>query len=365
MKRSLFALVGLSAALLTACTGQGPSNFKVHEVALYGGTQQRVVWVYGALGSGGGSSVKLGGAAVQLRPQVQDPLALPGTLSVEGQATYRVPTPGAPQKLSVTLGADGLFNVTPLNGASLAAVYYTDGASWSRLGAASGPLSGVVSGAPSSGLRGAGQLTDAEADALSRVMATQGPLTVAVLNDPAPSLSAEPTPSERLSTSLYLLPGRVDPVPTPALTVTPGLPNPRPQGGQMTGQAVNFTEVASGNNAAATAPKVQLATTPEQIRALYALAYGRQSSVPATPPLEAGRSLVGIFLGQRNTGGYGVRVTGAELSGSTLTVRVAVSSPRPGMLTTQALTSPWTIISITGRPSEIVVVDDSGQLTFP
>ncbi len=365
MKRSLLTLVGLSAALLTACNGQGPSNLKVHEVALYGGTQQRVVWVYGSLGSSGSSSVKLGGAAVELRPQVPDALALPGTLSVGGQATYRVPTPAAPQKLSVTRGTDGLFNVTPLNGASLAAVYYTDGASWTRLGASSGALSGAVGGSASSGLRGAGQLTDAEADALSRVLAAQGPLTVAVLNDPVPGLSAEPTPSESLRTSLYVLPGRVEAATTATVTTTPASTPTSPQGGQMTGQAVNFTEVASGNNAAATAPKVQLATTPEQARALYALAYGRQSSVPAAPTLEAGRSLVGVFLGQRSTGGYGVRVTGTELSGSTLTVRVTVSSPRPGMLTTQALTSPWTIVNVAGRPSQLVVVDDSGQLTFP
>jgi len=78
----------LGLALLTGCTMQSPSNLAVHEALFYGGNQQRVVWVYGTLGGGSESSIKLGDKPVTLRPQLSgDVLGLPGTLSVDGKAT--------------------------------------------------------------------------------------------------------------------------------------------------------------------------------------------------------------------------------------------------------------------------------------
>ncbi|GAA5501482.1 hypothetical protein Dxin01_01214 [Deinococcus xinjiangensis] len=358
MRRSVLAFSGVTALLLSACSGNGPSNLKVHEVALYGGSQERITWVYGDLNGSSKSSVKIGGVAVDLRPQVSDPLATAGSLSINGKATYRVPTDTLPQKLSLTRDSSGLFNAMPMNGASIAAIYYTDGAAWYKLGG----TTGSVRGQSSAGLRGAGQLTDAEADAVAAVLQPQGPLAVAVLNDPSPALTVEPQPSEILRTSLYILPNVLTTASgtTGTVTTTPntGVPNPN-TGGPLTGTTGNgstgnagsglsFTSLAQGSNAAATSPTVQVATTGAQAAALYTLAYGRQTN-PPRPPALSGNTLVGVFIGQRNSGGYSVQVSRVAASGSNLNLTVNITAPPAGSLNTMALTSPWVIISVPGR----------------
>lgn len=124
---------------------------------------------------------------------------------------------------------------------------------------------------------------------------------------------------------------------------------------------MNFSEVASGTNATASAPGVIVARSASEVRALYAVAYGRQTGAPTPPALATGETLVGVFLGQRPTGGYSVRVTGAAGQGSTLALRVQVNAPAPGAITTQALTSPWTMVRVSGSFSAASVLDQLGQ----
>ncbi|MBZ9712903.1 protease complex subunit PrcB family protein [Deinococcus multiflagellatus] len=346
MKRILPVVLPLTAGLLSACTMTGPGNLRVHEALLYGGTQERVVWVYGTA-QGGQSSVKIGNTPVDLRAQGTGNLALSGTLSVNGGATYRLPTTPMTQKLSVTRAASGLFTVSPQPGAALSAVYYTDGRTWTKLAG----VQGTVAGTPVDGLAGAGRLTADEARALGRELLNQGPLAVAVLDErslPDAPLTIEPAPSEYLRTGLYILPN-VPQASTPT-SPTPGTPTG--------GARVTFTEVASGTNATATAFSAQLATTSAAALNLYAQAYGRQTGAP-TPPSLSGNTLVGVFLGQRPTGGYTVKVTGVAASGSTLTVTVRVTAPSG--FATQAITSPWTMVRVPGTYTRVTVVDEQGQ----
>ena len=362
------ALLLLGAGLLAGCSMTGPTNLRVHEVSLTGGAQERLAWVYGTLGQSGGSGqssagLKIGGQAVTLRAQVQDDLSLPGTLSVDGKSTYREPLAATSQKVSVTRDTAGLFTVAPQNGASLAAVYYTDGTNWVRLSG----VQGRVSAAASSGLSGAGQLTDEEGVALGRALATagrsQGGLAVAVLNDPQTPLSIEPAATETRRTALYVLPGVV----TTPVGNNGGVSFPGTGSGQTTtppvvsGGNVNFTEVASGSNANIAEATVQIANTAAAARALFSVAYGNQSGTPTVPALSSGETLVGVFLGQRATGGYGVRVVAANAQSGTLTLTVAVQAPGAGSFTTQAITSPWTLVRVRGSFSQINVVDQNGQ----
>lgn len=359
MNKTLLLALGVSSGLLSACGMTGPSNLRVHEVLLYGGTQERITWVYGNA-SGGPSSLRIGGATMEVRAQVQDPLALPGTLSVNGNATYRTPTTRMEQKLSVVRGADGLFTVVQNMAVPVRAVYYTDGRSWQKLSG----TSGVVRAQAVQGLRGAGRLTDAEAAALGSALQGQGPLAVAVLDEtrvPDAALAVEPRPTEYLRTALYILPGAVTVAgSTPAVPPARPTPTPSPSSAPSTGARVNITELAQGNNAAVTSFSVQVATTQAAANALYNQAYGRQTSPPSAPGVSGG-TLVGVFLGQRSTGGYAVRVTGASASAGTLTLTVRVTAPGPDSITTQAITSPWTIVRVPGTYTQVNVVDEQGR----
>ncbi|WP_019585283.1 protease complex subunit PrcB family protein [Deinococcus apachensis] len=144
---------------------------------------------------------------------------------------------------------------------------------------------------------------------------------------------------------------------TPGTGTAPSTPTtPTSAGGRVT-----VTELASGTNANVATAAVQVATSQAALNALYTLAYGRQTGTPAVPTLRSGETVVGVFLGQRPTGGYGVRATGASVQGDTLTLTVEVRTPGPGAITTQALTSPWTLVRVSGTFRSVRVVDASGR----
>ncbi|CAM4389821.1 protease complex subunit PrcB family protein [Deinococcus marmoris] len=356
MKKSLLPVFLLSAGLFSACTMTGPGNLRVHEALLYGGTQERIVWVYGSLTGGAGGSLKLGGQTAELRAQVEDAVAVPGTLSVNGKATYRQPTSSITAPLNVTRRANGSFDVVTPGG--LSAVYYTDGQTWSKLSG----LSGTVGASSVNGLQSAGQLTAEEAGVLSKALLGQGPLAVGVLAAvPAAdaALDVEPKAGEYLRTALYVLPNVAT---TAAQIPAAGVLNPTPSSPapQPTGARVNFTELASGSQSGVTGAAVTVAATPAEAAALYAQAYSRQTGAPAAPN-PGNATIVGVFLGQRATGGYGVSVTGASVSGGTLTLVAQVRAPKPGSITTQAITSPWTIVQVDGKYQNVQVVDEAGQ----
>lgn len=357
MKRMVLSAAVLTAGLLSGCAMSGPGSLKIHEALLYGGTQERVVWVYGTL-NGASSSLKLGGQSVELRTQLSDPVAVAGTLSVNGKATYRLPTTAIGPKLTVTRSSGGAFNVQSSD-SSVTSVFYTDGAGWVKLAG----VAGTVSGQRVSGLDGAGNLTTAEAAALGRALLGQGPLAVAVLAEatlPDAPLSIEPPPQEYRRTGLYILPGVVTLAGSPApLRPPPAQPAPTPAVPSI-GARVNVTELASGTQATVQSFGVQVATTQAAAAALYAQAYGRQTGVPEAARVGAS-TIVGVFLGQRATGGYGVRVLSGSVSGGVLTLVAQLRAPAPGAITTQALTSPWTLVRVDGTYTQVKLVDERGQ----
>ncbi|MBB5233356.1 protease complex subunit PrcB family protein [Deinococcus budaensis] len=151
------------------------------------------------------------------------------------------------------------------------------------------------------------------------------------------------------------------PTPSAPPAATPPVGTTDPIITPVSGGRVPVTELASGTNAAQTAPAVQLATTPGALGTLYRVAYGNQTGAPPVPTLRADETVVGVFLGQRPTGGYSVRVTGASGQGETLTLTVEVRAPGAGAITTQALTSPWTLVRVPGSFRDVRLVDAAGR----
>lgn len=356
----------LGAALLSGCTMQGAGNLKVHEVLFYGSSQDRLAWVYGSL-TGGKGSLSLAGQTLELRPQISDPLATAGSLSVGGRAVYKSKTSSALPRSSVV--QQGTTYTVSAN-QNIAATYLVTGGAWYQLSGALAAGSEVQAAAqPVGNLNGAGQLTASEARVLSNTLGSQGTLTVTVLPQdelPDAPLAAQPTPDETLRTGLYLQPLSVI-TSTTTTTITntggpvtgSGLNTPAPSG-----TTLKFREVASGSNALVSTPQIKLASSQNDLGVLWNSAYGRQVPVPPTP-LIVGQSAVGIFLGNRPTGGYGVTVQSVSASGPALDIVVNVRAPGPGSINTQSITSPWTIIAVQGQFASVTVRDQNGQLLTP
>ena len=78
--------------------------------------------------------------------------------------------------------------------------------------------------------------------------------------------------------------------------------------------------------------------------------------IPGNPPPAidfARRMVVLLALGQRNTGGHGIRFDAIVASGAGATVRYTVTSPGAGCMTTQAITSPVDVVSVPRVDGEI------------
>ena len=357
MKRTVGASLVLGMALLTGCSMEGIGNLSVHEALFYGGSQQRLAWVYGTL-DGKTYSVKLGDKVATLRPQLTgDALGLTGTLSVDAKATYSGVTTAIDRRVNVTR-VGNQYSIQALG--NVDSVFATDGGgTWFRL---SGPVTAgqtvLATAATNNALRGAGDLTDAEADALGAELKGQGVLAVAVLPDetlPDAPLKIEPAldAGRHPVTGLYLQSGIVQVASAGPVTpiIAPVGSAPAQPGGSVGRQ------LAGGSNATASDFQVIVAQNVSVLSTLWNTAYGRQTNVPALPSLGAGRSVVGVFLGQRPTGGYSLSLASARISGGVLELTVNVSAPGQGSITTQALTSPWIATEITGSFSSVVVRD--------
>lgn len=360
------ALPLLGAALLTACAPQTATQFQVHEALLYGQAQDHLAWVYGKLGSGK-STLNIAGQTQEVLPgRPQDTLYTPGSLRVAGKAVYAGRTQSVAPAASV-VRLDDSYSVSALR--DVQATYLLENGQWSRLsGGLAGGAAVQVSASPLEASSGVGNLSGAEAAALARVLAAQGPLVVSVLpSAPDMAYKVQPAPAEQQSTALYLQPLMVaHTVVTQSPLVSSTNPSSIPAATNPTmtntpvPQPATFRTVANGSNAAIESPSVLLAGSQAAFESIWRSAYGRQTPLPTTPLLGS-QTAVGIFLGTRATGGYGVQVDSVTPQGSRLDVRVTVHAPGKGSITTQAITSPWVIFSVSGRYSEVHVTDQDGN----
>jgi len=90
---------------------------------------------------------------------------------------------------------------------------------------------------------------------------------------------------------------------------------------------------------------------PQAIAALDAASYQRlwPSTVgEGQPPAVdfASESVVFLLAGEKRTGGWSVEPRNATIEGDTLVVDAAIQGPPPGSMVTQALTSPYAVITV-------------------
>ncbi len=83
--------------------------------------------------------------------------------------------------------------------------------------------------------------------------------------------------------------------------------------------------------------------TPAELTMLW------QTHAPgrALPSVDfAKQMVVGVFLGTRPTGGYGVEIVRATMMGGGLRVEFVETAPRPDAITAQVLTAPYHLVAV-------------------
>ena len=106
---------------------------------------------------------------------------------------------------------------------------------------------------------------------------------------------------------------------------------------------MTFTNVARGGVSDIQEPKEVVVKTAAEWQQLWG-AHGAGQAPPAVDFTT--RTVVGVFLGSRMTGGFSVQVTAAEVVDGTLVVRYTETTPGPGAMLAQVITAPFYLVSV-------------------
>ena len=318
-------------ALLVACDPD--ASPQLHDVTITGVVDARLGYLYGEPRSFmlEGRTVTLGASD---RDALRVPLSVTGSLSVDGEPFLRTPVEPIPAPVDVRripLTTDVQVRTI----AATRALLYFDGNAWFTLGEddQAGLDLRVTPRPRSARLRGLGELTLTEADAIAGYLEALGePLVVSVLGGAdVPRRSVDGLAEYRAS-ALHVQTG---------LTTDASAFRPAPR-------TVQWETVASGQQAVnVPRPTFRLVRTEAELLSLWNQLHGSQLTVPPLPSVDLGRETVlVVMMGQRPTGGYAVDVRGVSLEGTDLFVDVRLAEPSSGAVTTSALTSPWAVVRV-------------------
>lgn len=147
------------------------------------------------------------------------------------------------------------------------------------------------------------------------------------------------TPAVALITALALVvPGCNQPAPTSA--------SPPNAANVTSTQQQPYTRIMSAPTSGFTEGENLVLRNDSDLAAAWKTVHAGIPGNPA-PTVDLSRNMVVLLaLGQRNTGGYTVRFDSLTSEGSGAVVHYTVTSPGPGCMTTQMITSPIDVVSV-------------------
>lgn len=330
--RLMLALLG-AAALVTGCAPEAARS--VHDVHVFGRFDTRITYFYGGPGTIAyqGREIELSEApATDRRRSIE--FAVAGTLFVDGVPFLREALTPLAQPPSTVSRIPLTTDLQLALAGDVGEVVYYDGASYLTLVASgeAGVVQRVVPRPRFNRLRGIGMLTNGEADALADALEGSGPFVVTDLPSDTLPVRAVDGMAEHLTTGVY--------VQTEIGTAQEAF---RPAPEQLAWETVASGAQATGVQTA----RYQLLTNQDQLISLWSQVNATLLQPPPLPQVDFQReTLVAIFLGQRPTGGYAVSVRRVAVENGELYLDTEFVEPAAGAITTQALTSPWTLVRV-------------------
>jgi hypothetical protein len=120
---------------------------------------------------------------------------------------------------------------------------------------------------------------------------------------------------------------------------------------------VPFTVIAEGPDAADASERKNYAVfDEEELDRLWAMAYGE--GAPAMPAIDFEKEyVIGVFAGQKSSGGHSIAVEDVSDEKALRYVSIVLTTPGSGCVSTQALTSPFQIITVPFSDRELARVE--------
>src|SRR5690606_37725434 len=131
-------------------------------------------------------------------------------------------------------------------------------------------------------------------------------------------------------------------------------------------EQVTWETVASGTQATGVQDqRFEIIASQQQLVSFWTRAHASQLQPPPLPDADFRReTLVAIFMGQRPTGGHAVEVRRVSDERGELYLDVAFVAPAAGAMTTQAVTSPWTLVRVLRGGYPVAWIRDASDGTL-
>src|SRR3990167_7882573 len=110
------------------------------------------------------------------------------------------------------------------------------------------------------------------------------------------------------------------------------------------GTPVEFSVLEEGAQSNVIERKNYLARTPEALEELWKMVHGEEAEVPVVDFSTS--EVIGVFQGQKSTGGYAIKVEKVLDSETARTLYLTLYEPASGCPVAQALTTPFEIITL-------------------
>jgi hypothetical protein len=343
--RTLLCLATL-LALLAGCQPESPRS--ASDVFLYGDAPRRLTFFYGGPGELAyeGGTLTLTEAPANDQRRAAD-VTVRSSLLVDGKPHLSAPlqpleaAPAVARRIPLT--TDMQLTVSQ----DVGEVVYYDGSSYLTLvpDGTPGVTQRVVPRPRLNGLRGIGQLTNEEADALAASFEGRGPFVLVELEPSTLPTHAIDGLAEHRRTGLYV---------QHEITTDEGAYRPAPE--QLTWETLASGAQATG----VTSARFELISNRQQLVSFWSRVHASQLQPPPVPDVDFSReTLVAIYQGQKASGGYSVQARRVAVEQGELYVDVEFVEPAPGAMTTTALTSPWTLVRVLRAGYPVVWVRDA------
>ncbi|MEM7735847.1 MAG: protease complex subunit PrcB family protein [Deinococcota bacterium] len=339
------SVYALALVLLVSCVPREDAALNLHDIALYSAEESVLLaYFFGTprrLNLGGDDS----GIIELTEGTIDDPFSVRGALLVDGEPNVRESLDAVASPVSVSRIPFSSDVVLASTGNTGAVVYY-DGNFWFDLAGATSPgiNQRIIPRQRLQGLRNLAELTNEEATMLERALAEQAPYVLAELPPQDERLRDTSGISDYRRSEFFLqtsLPTTEEILRTPV--TEPG-----------------WRIFAEGDIAAIASSDFAIATSDNELIELWNIAYGNQLAQPPLPEVDFARqSIIGIFVGERPTGGYSLQARSVVIEGNDVYIGLQENSPPEGAITTQVLTSPWLMVQVNRPALDVAWIRDA------
>lgn len=120
-----------------------------------------------------------------------------------------------------------------------------------------------------------------------------------------------------------------------------------PDSGESDGTKLNFQTIEKRGMSGINSPENIVINEEKEWANLWARIHSNQTPTPKLPQMNFSKeTVVGVFLGTKNSGGYGIEIKKVTDTGKKIVVMVEEASPPKGAMVTMALTQPFHLVKI-------------------